>query len=354
MLQGVQVPDAVAGITGLSSTADAIGPDRPPAGPSRTLRGKALVAVRILVTLAIAAGIGYATVGSWRDVKSTILGLAWQSVLLSLVAALLGYAANTLGWRAALADMEFRASVPATARIYLVGQLAKYLPGGVWAYVLQMELGRRAGLPRARAFLASIVATGLSITAGLVVGMFGLRALFDAAHTSSSGTVALYVVIGIVPVALVCSHPRVLPALVQLFLKLVRRKPLRHELSWPGVLKVIGFSGLAFVFFGLHLWLLTNMEAEPGARGVLTCIGAFALALIAGTFVVISPSGLGAREAVLTAALSAFMPAGVALGVALASRLVFTAADVIAAGGAALWSWRILRRKPEPEVAYTP
>ncbi len=184
------------------------------------------------------------------------------------------------------------------------------------------------------------------------MGVFGLRALFEAAKSSETGTIVLYVVIALVPIALICAHPRILTWLVQVFLRLVRRQPLEHQLSWPGVLKVVGFSALAFVFFGFHLWLLANAQAAPGARGVFTCIGAFALALVAGTFVVLSPSGLGAREAVLTAALSAFVPAGVALGIALASRLILTVADVIAAGGAAALSVRMLRHRPEPETEH--
>ncbi len=339
------MPDLVADTEqqGLVDVA-AVEPGAAATSSERRLRRIAVRTLRIAVIVIIAASITYSTVTLWPDVRQTLLHLAWQSVLLSLVAALFGYAANTMGWRAALQDLEFEAPFPTVARIYLIGGLAKYVPGGVWAYVLQMELGQRAGLPRARAFLASLVATGLSITAGLVVGTFGLRALFRSARSDTTGTVVLYVVAAVVPIALICAHPRVLTYLIQLFLRIVRRRPLEHQLSWPGVLKVMGWSAVAFVFFGFHLWLLANAQAAPGVRGVFVCIGAFALAMIAGIFVVVSPSGLGAREAVLTAALAAFVSPGAALGIALASRAIFTVADVLAAGGAAISTRHHLRK----------
>jgi uncharacterized membrane protein YbhN (UPF0104 family) len=61
-----------------------------------------------------------------------------------------------------------------------------------------------------------------------------------------------------------------------------------------------------------------------------------ALGLTAGMVAFLSPSGLGVREAIITAALLPYVPAGVALGLALSSRMIFIAADLVAAGTAAL------------------
>src|SRR5437899_1518374 len=79
------------------------------------------------------------------------------TVVTSTLAALLAIGATMLTWRSTLADLGHRLPVRAAAQINLVGQLAKYLPGTVWAYVLQAELGRRFGVPRSRSLLASLV-----------------------------------------------------------------------------------------------------------------------------------------------------------------------------------------------------
>jgi uncharacterized membrane protein YbhN (UPF0104 family) len=61
-----------------------------------------------------------------------------------------------------------------------------------------------------------------------------------------------------------------------------------------------------------------------------------ALALAVSVFVIVAPSGIGVREFLVAVALGGFgVSFGTAYGIALASRLIFTIADIIAAGGAA-------------------
>jgi glycosyltransferase 2 family protein len=312
-----------------------------PAGPPRAAaprwRRLAFLVARLTFTVAILAAVAYATVRQWPDVRQTLTHLAWESVVLSFLMVLAGLAAQTLAWRAALADVGHRVGVQTAGQIYLIGLLAKYLPGSIWTFVLQMELGKRANLPRSRAFLASMVSLGLSTTAALALGAFGLPVLFQIDDVTTA------VVLTIVPVAVICAHPRVLTWLVQRFLRLVRRPQLDTPITWRGVGVVIGWSSLAWVCFGLHLWLLANAESAPGVGGVLRCIGAFALGLTAGMVAFLSPSGLGVREAIITAALLPYVPPGVALGMALASRMIFTVADLVSAGVAALTALRTAR-----------
>jgi glycosyltransferase 2 family protein len=318
------------------------------------------IAVRIAVALTIGAGMVWSVVSQWPQVRATWLGLAWESVVLSVLAAMAGMVANSMAWRAAAHDLEQRLSVPSALQICLVGQLGKYIPGSVWAYVLQMELGKRAGMSRARAFLTAMVALGLGVVAALGVGLLSVPALWQAADASDSGyaesvKVALCIVAVLFPIALVCAIPPVLTWLVQLALRILRRPPLQHRLSLRGVLAVVGWSVVGYALFGVHLWLLTNAQGAPGVRGLLVCMGAFAIAMTAGMFAFLSPSGLGVREAVLVAALVPVLASaggvGAATGIALASRLIFTIADVLGAGIAALIAARQLRQQPTGAAA---
>jgi hypothetical protein len=68
------------------------------------------------------------------------------------------------------------------------------------------------------------------------------------------------------------------------------------------------------------------------ARQLLVSIGGFGLAWAAGFLVVFVPAGAGIREAVLVLTLSPVLPSGPAALLALISRLVFTAGDLVWAG----------------------
>jgi hypothetical protein len=318
-----------------------------------TARRRLSIALRIAVVVAIAAGVGYGLAKEWTAVRATWQGLVWQSTILSVLAALGGICANTMAWRSALRDLDHEIPVGAAARITMVGQLGKYIPGSVWAYVLQTEFARRAGVPRARAFLATIASIGLTITTSLILGLASLPALLRAAGTQGAAyaeSVRIAIIVGAVllPIALICAIPRVLTSLIQVFLRILKKPALSGRMTWAGVLRIMAWSTLAYSCFGLHLWLLANAQAAPGWSGLLRCIGAFAVAMTVGIFAFVSPSGFGAREAVLVAALAPFLVnaggVGAALGIAVASRLLFTIADLVAAGAAAVSGLVMFRR----------
>jgi uncharacterized membrane protein YbhN (UPF0104 family) len=299
-----------------------------------------MLAVRVGFTVAVVGAVAYAVVTQWVDVKDAFAALAWPAVVASLLFVLLALGAQTLAWRASLAAVGHPIGVRISAQIYLIGLLARYIPGSLWAFVLQMELGKRASLPRPRVFLASLVVTGLGVTAAVLLGAANLPVLFE------HGTVIGVAVAILVPLAVICAHPRVLTFLTRRLLTMLRREPPDQPITWAGVGSVIGWNVLGWVLLGVHLWLL----APDGARGVrelIGCIGAMALGVTAGTVAFLSPSGLGVREATITAALLPFVPAGTALGMALVSRLILTIGEVLAAGAAAASAPRVRRGADE-------
>lgn len=144
--------------------------------------------IRPAVAVAILAAIGYAVASLWsgspgkpgiRDALST---LAWPSVVLAFGCILAGTFTSLMAWRTLLADEGHRLRIAPAAQIFLVGQLGKYLPGSVWAVVVQMELARRHRVPRSRAFTTSLIFVGLSLSTALVVGLMGLPVIAATNH----------------------------------------------------------------------------------------------------------------------------------------------------------------------------
>ncbi|MFE7418611.1 YbhN family protein [Rhodococcus sp. NPDC057529] len=305
--------------------------------PERGGRAVLMTTLRILVTLAIVVAVVFAVKSQWAEVRDTITQLDWWALAVSAVFVFLGMGAAVRAWQHALGALEHPIPAFDAARCYLVGQLGKYLPGSVWAFVLQTELVRRAGVSRANGFVAVLVTVGLSITSALVVGLLALPALF---HIS---TVAAVAVIVLVPIALVCCYPPILTRLVNLALRILRRAPLHRQLTMHKIGRALGWCAVSWVLYGVHLWFLASSTSGFAVGTLVQCIGAIALGMCAGVLVVVAPSGIGVREAVVVAALSPFMDSGVALGLALASRLVFTLCEVLAGFVAAVAGSRSLR-----------
>jgi uncharacterized membrane protein YbhN (UPF0104 family) len=326
--------------------ADTAVPDTTPVPqPAPRWRGRLFLALRVLTVLVVAIFVVRTTVQLWPEVRDTITGLSTGVVLGATLAAALAMLATALAWRAIVADLGHQVPVRDAAQINLVGQLGKYVPGSVWAYVLQAQLARRVGIPGSRGFLASLMVTILGITAGITIGSLGLPAIASSTEGGSgAGRAVVYVALAILPFALVFAHPWVLTRAVGIVLRLARREPLRRSLSWRAVLAAIGWAVVGYAFSGVHLWLLAGAVAGTGVRGLVACTVAFALAMTAGVFAFILPSGIGVREFVIAATLAgAGVPYGRAYALALVSRLLFTVADVGTAGVAALAALRRVR-----------
>lgn len=313
-------------------------PPAPRAAPSVWRRHLVTVA-RVLAVLVVGYFVVATTIHQWGYVREAFGRLSWPVLLVATGLAALSVGASLLSWRSVLTDLDHPVPLTDAAEVYLLGQLGKYVPGSVWAYVAQMELGRRVGVPRSRGLLASLIASLLGVTAGLMVGSLALRTL---ANAGGAGPTLRYVALALLPAALVCAHPAVLNRLVGLALRVTRREPLARPVSWRGVLRTVGWSLVGYALAGSHLWLLSG--TWTGAA-LLASTVAFALAITAGTFAFLLPSGLGVREFAIAATLSgAGVPFGRAYALALVSRLLFTVADAGAAGVGGFFALRRVRR----------
>lgn len=296
---------------------------------TKTTKGKIITWSRRLMVVLVIGFTAYALITKWNDVWHTIQAVAWQSSLLSQLAVMAAIVFNTFAWQTIIDDLGKPIGVFRGGMICLVGGLGKYVPGSVWAYLLQMELGRKAGLPRARIFTGSLIQLGIATVASLLLGILALPVIFK----ETPQAIWLF---ALLPVGLIALHPKILTWGTSLVLKTLRRPPLDHQLRWGTIGKVLGFSVLGYAAFGAHMWLLANSVGAPGVSGLVLCIGAMAISMTAGLFAFFLPSGAGVREGVIVAVLAA---SGIdtvqALAFAVASRLMFIIADIVTAGAAA-------------------
>jgi uncharacterized membrane protein YbhN (UPF0104 family) len=292
-------------------------------------RAKLIDAARSVAIVVVVALAGWQLYRHWGEFWATLDNIAWQSSVLSLLALVASITVVTYGWQVLVDHLGAPIGYARGAQICLVGQLGKYVPGSVWAYLLQMELGRKAGLARARIFTASLVQLGIGIVAALALSLLAVREVFV------NSPYAAWLIVAI-PIGLIALYPKILTWGTSLVLKVLRRNPLDRPLGWRTVGKVFGASAGAWVLQGVHLWLLANSVGAPGFGGLIVCIGAMAVAMTAGTFAFVLPSGAGVRELVMVGVLTASgISAGQALAFAVVSRVMFTVADLLTAGSAA-------------------
>lgn len=305
--------------------------DGPVQRAPRTRRAIVIEVVRwVLLALVIVAAVWQLWV-NWTEVTTTVAQLQWPRVTLSFVAVIVGMACSTLSWQVLIDDLGKPIGIGRGAQIFLVGQLGKYLPGSVWAYVLQIELGRKAGLARARVFAATLISLAVIVVAALLAGAIAVPELI-ATDPRLEWIVWLYLLL---PIALIMLHPRILTFLVRMGFQLLRRPRPDHPVTLVVVVRSLGLAVLAYLSYGVHLWLLADTGEGLTLGPLAVCIGTMGIAMIAGLLFFLLPSGVGAREFVIIASLTPIVGIGAATAYAGVSRLMFVIADLATAGGAA-------------------
>lgn len=334
-----------------------VGPDHHVATVSGAGTGRRKLVAR-LSTLAgiLIGGVTCAFVVSelaseWSRVRSALADASPLWIGVGFLCCALGMA--SIGW--AWADVLRLLGAPvARGRAlawYFVGELGKYLPGGVWPVLGRGELARRGGVPGPRAYASVALSLVTLYLAAMCVAIGFLPfALGSDGSGGSDGPGAAALLLLLLPLGLGALHPRVLAPVLDL-VRRVTKRPLAIDVPpWRGTVGAV----LRYV----PTWLLNAggtvavaHAIAPDEGGLARVAFAATLSWIAGFLAIAVPAGAGVREAVFIAA--AGLPDGLGATVAVATRVLFILVDLGGAAIAAPFVPRRLRdaRDDEPEVA---
>lgn len=273
------------------------------------------------VALALAL-LGWGLASQWHGIRTAFAQMGPAAAVGSLLCALVGLYCSSRCWRALLRGLGSPLPERPATRVFFLSQIGKYLPGSVWTFLAQMELGRDLGVPRRRSAVAGVLFVGMHTLTGLVVAAATLPLVSPEAVRRYAWALAL------APVGMVILYPGVLNPLVGFLLRLVRRPGLEEPLRGGAMLRAAGWLLVMWSLYGVSTLLLAApLGIEHGQQAYFVAVGAYALSWAAGFLVVIAPAGLGVREAAMVLTLSRVMPLADAAAVAAASRVVQTAGD---------------------------
>jgi uncharacterized membrane protein YbhN (UPF0104 family) len=290
---------------------------------------------KLILRLSTALGIGLALGGAafvaeriaaqWSEYGHVISHARWGWVLASVPLAIIGMSSFGLIWRRVI--MALGASVRRRDVFvwYQLGQLGKYLPGGLWPVLGRSELAVRGGLNRQIAYNSVALSMGATYLCGALVS--GLLLPFVLLTEGSIGTSAWVFVI--IPLGLLVLHPRVLGKLFGLAERVLGKSAEQQVPPWSASVVLVARHAPPWLINGVATWLIA-LTFDPHASFV-TMMFAGILSWVVGFIVIFVPGGIGVREASFTAIASVSMSSQIAATVAIVSRLVFMVADATGA-----------------------
>ncbi len=165
---------------------------------------------------------------------------------------------------------------------------------------------------------------GVLVAAGLLVAVATLP-LVSPEALDGYGWVLVALPLGLLLLA-----PPVLSRLVAVALRVLGREPLDRPLSARGLGAALGWALVMWACYGVHLLVLVRTQPrDDGPDLLLLTLGGYALAWVVGFVVLVAPAGGGLREVALVVVLAPVLTEPRALAVALLSRVVMTAGDLL-------------------------
>ena len=211
---------------------------------------------------------------------------------------------------------------------FFVGQLGKYVPGGIWPIVGQAELAHRGSHPTRRRVLLDGDVDGDDVPrGGRRCGdqrAAGTRPTLEQCRWQSPRRCCC------------CSSCSASPSARRAIDRLAHRVTTR-ELRLPEprwfALVVVRHLPVWLAFAGMNVFAVVALGVDVDASLVVELIFVTCVSWMAGFVVVGVPGGIGVRETIFISMTTAALGPGVAVSAAVLSRVVSIAVDLLGAAG---------------------
>ncbi|NEP02436.1 MAG: UPF0104 family protein [Symploca sp. SIO2E9] len=274
---------------------------------------------------------------NWQEVVAIAIRIdSWglTYLVISLVVTLSAHIWS--GWTWSLIFGELDKPVPGSwgIRVYLITNIAKYLPGNIWHFYGRVREAQAIGIPFLITSQSVLMESLLMSAAALLIALLTT----PQANLGIRAPILALILIGV--------HPRVLNPLTQ-YLAILKGKVQKKSTADKGIAEVkrypllpllgeLGFVGLRGAGF-----LIAILALRPFApTEIPLLLSAFSISWVLGLVIPGAPGGFGVFEATAITLLDGYFSDGIVLSAVALYRLISTLAEVIGAGLA--WSIGII------------
>lgn len=241
------------------------------------------------------------------------------------------YMVSARAWQLSILSLSGTVPYLGAARILMLSQFAKYLPGNVGHHVGRVLLARDAGLSKKVIAASMLIDTTLVVLAGAACSIPALTLLqkvLQERGIDGFKTVVLVICIFALLLAALATIPYVRSKIRDLSSLLTTPKMGLLAKAWA--CHCLNFVLGVAVLYTLMGAVTMATDSSPAANRFPEVLGVYAAAWLLGFLMPGAPAGLGVREVVLLLGLAPFIGVPAAMATTALLRLVTTAGDGIA------------------------
>ncbi len=296
------------------------------------MKGRAKTIAKWLVTVGVFGYLGKMVADQWGqlrayswDIRPFLLG--WGFLL-----AVAAFWMFVRIWQQILHALGARISYRKAYHIWFVSALLRYLPGKMAGLVSMVYLCEKEGISKATCVSSGVLNQAFSILSGLTVGAF----LIVVHPTGGVDRRTLILGLSLVACALAV-FPLVVDRVINPFLRRRGRSVIVWKMDPRRFLLCYAFYVAAWLVWGAGFFILVRSLTDISVAYLPHMAAVFTITYLAGFLSMLTPNGLGVREGLLTALLAPYLPAPVAVVVALVSRIWLTLAEMVCILVAHFW-----------------
>lgn len=278
---------------------------------------------------------------NWAEISAQKIELHYVHLLLALGCIVATYLVPTYGWKVTMNTLSSAGRLTFSQSVAVVNasSLAKYIPGKIWSYALQMYWLSAAGFAKSLIVYVNALNLFVSLITSLMVGIAFLLPCSDRYPIGL--TLAALVALVVADIVALRFHDFFLKWMVTLYNRFSKRKLSYFEVPMRLMLELHLLHLVAAVAFGLAAYFTCLGIGYPvRSDQVPLLMASLLLADTIAFLALIVPGGLGVREGIMYAMLGGAASGPLALTLPLATRAIHMLVDV-GLGGTAL---RLLRK----------
>jgi len=285
------------------------------------------IALQILVTLLVAYFVVKRALLSWEQSKEILKNLKTINIAISLIFSLIAFLGQGLVWLKLTRLFETGKIKSITLlNAFFSSLMVRYIPGNIWSYLSRINNHKKLGIRRFKTIYLSVIEVFIYVTSGVFV-LFITIPLWPDKKLLLDQNLLLIIISAFLILTILFS-----PLLWHFFFtRIVPKKELNFAENFPlskiFVLFLIYVS--IWLLFGLSLFAIIYPAVGFSFSILVLTISINTAAVLIGFLSFITPSGIGARESVMTYLLRGLFLSGTAAVFAIGMRLINTLSEIL-------------------------
>lgn len=304
--------------------------------PARQSSGKAVIknSIKFILLAIILYFITKAIISNWNEIVNYDWSVNIWLLLLSIVCHIFTFAVFSKAWCYIIRGFNYDVPLKYGFKLGYIGNLGRYLPGKVWAIFGMAYLAKKLNIKEEESVASWVIAVIFSLPTAFLISFVTViiyPELISEELRSHLG-ISLYVlsvIVLVLSLALIFMPSKTL-ALFNVFLKLIKRKPINFQVSTLLAFKIYMTYLISWLLFGISFWIFIHAITDNLSIPFWAGAGAYVFAYQVGFVAIFTPGGIGVREFALYSMLEPYF-GSVAIGIAVAARLWNIVAEILSA-----------------------